>query len=258
MTRKCFFIEQLDDGQELVALTGATAHHLVSVLRVRSGDAVELRDGCGVGWYGEVVAVGHGQVQVRVTARQQLHNESPLQLTLALAFARADRMELVLRQATELGVKRFVAFRSGRSQYALSGPQLAKRQQRWLKIAREAMCQCGRMRLPEINVYSDLAEFISVADSNPREQWRCLKLLAQEREEETTLTSLQGRFGEVDELVAVVGPEGGWTEEEIGQFQSAGFHSIHLGPRVLRLETAAVAFATAAQLLWGDFGRRHG
>lgn len=258
MTRKCVFIEPLDDEQELVVLTGATAHHLQHVLRVRSGETVELRDGSGGGWCAEVVEVGRGSVQVRVTAPQAIPNESPLRLTLALAFARADRMDLVLRQATELGVQRFVAFRAGRSQYSLSGSQLAKRRQRWVKIAREAMCQCGRMKIPEIDIYSDLPEFLADLARSPHEPSRCLKLVAKERHEETTLTSLRGMFEEMDEIVAVIGPEGGWAGDEIGRFDATDFRAVRLGPRVLRLETAAVAFIAAVQLLWGDFGSRIG
>ncbi len=258
MTRKCFYVEQLDEDQESVVLTGATAHHLQSVLRVRCGDSVELRDGCGGGWYGKVLESGRGRVQVRVIDRQQVPNESPLRLTLALALARAERMDLVVRQATELGVQRFVAFRARRSQYSLSGPQSDKRRQRWHKIAREAMCQCGRMKIPRIEIYPDVPEFLSSLAGSPGEPARCLKLLAKETEQQTTLTSLQGMVEEIDEVVAVIGPEGGWTEDEIAQFDAADFRSVHLGPRVLRLETAAVAFAAAAQLLWGDFGSRQG
>lgn len=252
MTRKCFFIEQLDSEQEVVSLVGPTAHHLENVLRVRSGDSVELRDGRGNGWHGVVVAAGQGQVRIRLTGQQRLHNESSLRLTLALAFARAERMELVLRQATELGVQRFVAFRARRSQYTLSGAQKEKRLQRWIKIAREAMCQCGRMRIPEICIHSDLPEFIS----NEAKLWgqnsSCLKLVATEREQQTDLATLRRLFERVDTIVQVIGPEGGWDEHELSQFKTADFQCVHLGPRILRLETAAVAFIAASQLLWGD------
>ena len=88
-----------------------------------------------------------------------------LAVTLALAHARSDRMEWIVRQATELGVQRLVAFRSARSQYGLDGDQAEKRRERWSKIAREALCQCGRIVLPEIVFLPDVASLIESASA---------------------------------------------------------------------------------------------
>jgi len=255
MTRKCFFVDRVDPDDGEIVLTGQTARHVQSVLRLRSGDALELRDGCGNGWTGTIVGKEKDSVRVRLTDRQLLQTESPLQLTLAMAFARTDRMELVIRQATELGIHRFVAYRSKRSQYGLSDAQVEKRRRRWLTIAREAMCQCGRMKIPEIHIVPDLLNFVCKA-ANHGKAGKSLRLLALEGERRSGLADVWQSFPECAEVLAAVGPEGGWAAEEVRELLAADFHAVHLGPRILRLETAAIAFIALTQILWGDFRSR--
>jgi len=251
MTRRCFFIEAVEPDTDCVILTGQTAHHIMSVLRLGKGDPLELRDGRGSGWRGLIVGKEKASIRVQLTDRLPLHNESPLKVTLAMALARSDRMELVVRQATELGVHRFVAYRSKRSQYGLSDVQAGKRSDRWLKIAREAMCQCDRMKVPEIVFVPDLPKF--AADQwEEKKEGKSLRLLASEGERRSTLRDVWRSFPECDEILVVVGPEGGWAEDEVQKFKANDFRTIHLGPRILRLETAAIAFVALVQMLWGD------
>ncbi len=255
MTRHCFFVEQIDPDRQLVVITGAAAHHMQDVLRLPSGAEVELCDGRGNGWMGAVVKNEKGAVHIRLHNSIALCNESSLDLILAMALARSDRMELVLRQATELGAARFVAYPSSRSQYRLSAAQMDKRRERWLKIAREAMCQCGRGKLPEIHIAADFWDFLRWAEANVGQE-QALRLAAMEDERRTSLGDIWRAFPACRQLLAVVGPEGGWSEEEWSAFSRAGFHQVHLGPRILRLETAAIALVTLAQHLWGDMAVR--
>lgn len=255
MTRKCFLVT--DEGPEtaVVALADEVAHHVRKVLRLRPGDRIELRDGRGNGWSAVIKEIKGKGVRVAVGERLGVRNESPLTLTLALAFSRSDRMELVLRQATEMGVQRFVAFPAERSDYHLPGLQIARRKERWLKITREALCQCGRMSLPEITILSDTAELISGAVSWIAAEGKGLKVLAREEADRQSLFSLFERHPACRQMLIVVGPEGGWSRGEAEQFVESGFYPVHLGPRTLRLETAAVALLAMAQLLWGDLGK---
>jgi 16S rRNA (uracil1498-N3)-methyltransferase len=255
MTRKCFLIDDEDSSAAVVALAGEVAHHLHKVLRLQAGDPIELRDGRGQGWAAVIREIKGKEVRVAVGEKLAVLNESPLRLTLALAFSRSDRMELALRQATELGVQRFVAFYAERSDYHLQGPPSERRKQRWQKIIREALCQCGRMKLPEILIVSDVAELIAAAVTWEADEGKGLKVLAREEADRQSLFSLFGMHPTCRQIVAAVGPEGGWSNDEAEQFVEAGFYPVHLGPRTLRLETAAVALLTGAQLLWGDFGK---
>jgi len=254
MTRKCFLIDHPDLGVEVVSLADEAAHHVRNVLRLKPGDSIELRDGQGNGWSAVIKEMKGREVRVGVGEKQVLQNESPLQLTLALAFSRFDRMELALRQATEMGVRRFIAFRAERSDYQLPASHQDRRKERWRKITREALCQCGRMKLPEIAILADTAALVSAAFVWEATEGKGLKILAREDEDRQSLGSLHKVHPVCRQMLVVVGPEGGWSKREGEQFVEAGFHSVHLGPRTLRLETAAVSLLTAVQLLWGDLG----
>jgi 16S rRNA (uracil1498-N3)-methyltransferase len=257
MTRKCFLVDEIDFREELVSLAGDVAHHLRNVLRLRPGDSIELRDGRGNGWSAVIREMKGREVRVAIEKKQRVQNESPLRLTLALAFSRSDRMELVLRQATEMGVDRFIAFRAERSEYHLPGSQRDRRIERWRKITREALCQCGRMSLPEILVLSDTAELISSDSTGKPNDGKTLKILAREEADRQSLLALLEGHPVCRQVLAVVGPEGGWSKREGDQFMEGGFRPVHLGPRTLRLETAAVALLAGVQLLWGDLGPVH-
>lgn len=254
MTRKRFLSASVKTCREYVILRRAEAHHAGTVLRLQRGDAVEAGDGCGRVWRGIVCDVGGDEVRIQLIEEIRVENESPVDTTLALSFARADRMELALRQATELGVGRFVAFRAIRSQYGVTGEQARKRLERWQRIADQALCQCGRTVAPRITILENTKEFVENVRRWEAKDGLSLKMVAYEGPGCGSLRSLRGSFPVCRQAVAAVGPEGGWEQSEVDQFVEAGFHPVHLGPRILRLETAATAFLTSIQLLWGDLG----
>ena len=292
MTRKCFFVQPASLADEQVTLSREVSRQLQSVLRMGPGDSIELRDGAGGGWLAEIGGSEKGGFTVRLVRPLDLSGTEPaIELTLGIALSRSEKMDLVVRQATELGVSRIVAFRAKRSQYGLSGRQAEARVERWVKIAREALCQCGRSKIPEVALLSGTAEFLISTLDGPAddsaigvppavggpdtrypgakrksqsrrgesaptkdESGGLLKLFAWEEELEQTLISLKHSFPECGKIIAVIGPEGGWDATEADGFIASGFHPVRLGPRVLRLETAAAVLTSAIQLLWGDFG----
>jgi 16S rRNA (uracil1498-N3)-methyltransferase len=252
MTRKCFYLEHIAQTAETVTLNEETSRQIETVLRLRPGEPIEIRDGLGNGWRGIIEEIKGKAVKVRLVNRQDLSTESPLDLTLALAFSKLDRMDLVLRQATELGVTRFVIFRAARSQYGLSGSQAEKRLERWFKILREALCQCGRATIPRVQILSGLEELLAYGASKRLDDDGALIIAGLEEGADTGLLPLWRSHPEKRSIMAIVGPEGGWTGAEAELFRSEGIHPVHLGPRILRLETAATALVTSIQLLWGD------
>lgn len=255
MSRRCFFA-QIEPGTDSVDLSPEDSHHLQHVLRLRSGEAIELRDGHGNAWTGEIASLGKRRASVRVLGRLDLSGCEPaLNIILALGLARSDTMDLVIRQATEMGVFRLAVFRADRSQYGLTGKNAEKKLDRWLKIAGEAMCQCGRTRIPQISVFEDLDRFLEAFSSGVEElQGTFLKIVSREGEKDSSLDLLRRSRGHCENVIAAVGPEGGWDGSEIQKFMNADYHPVHLGPRILRFETAAVALVSLVQLLWGDFG----
>jgi 16S rRNA (uracil1498-N3)-methyltransferase len=254
MTRRCFFVQRIDSDACLVDLSPQASHHLENVLRLKAGEGIEIRDGLGNAWSGEIAEIKKGRVAVRLLGKQDRSVfESPIEITLALGLARSDIMDLVVRQATELGIYRVAAFRAVRSQYGLAGKQAQKKIERWSKIAREAMCQCGRTRMPAIAVFDNLEEFLlSLCKKDVGGE--ILKIFALERKSNLGLRLVHESTPRCAEILTAIGPEGGWDDSEISSLMNAGFESIHLGPRILRYETAAIALVSSIQLFWGDLG----
>lgn len=254
MTRKRFWVERIESGQEEVILAGQTARHAASVLRMSVGDRLEIVDGSGREWLARIESLGKSGVCVRLLTERLASGESPLELTLGLAFSRSEKMDQVVRQATELGVSRMVAFRARRSQYGLERASRGRKRERWEKIIREALCQCRRQKEPECVMLADVEALLGQADRWAPPGADSLRILAAEDGGRKSLMDLQRGSPFCMSFLTVIGPEGGWTEDEARCFERAGFLSTTLGPRILRLETAAVALVASIQLLWGDLG----
>ncbi len=252
MTHKSLLHDKPIADEDEIVVRGSAAHHLATVLRVKRGEQIEVRDGFGSAWMGEVIGRSRDGISVRKLRHQGRSNESPLSLTLALAYGRSDRMELVLRQATELGVVRVVPFRAARSQYGLRDEQLEQRILRWCRISGEALRQSGRTNLPIIEPLPDVESLLAKIPEWGCMGADCLRILAWEEERQQGLLSLWREYPHSTKVVVVIGPEGGFSRAEAGLFSAAGFFSVSLGPRTLRLETAATALLTVCQLLWGD------
>jgi 16S rRNA (uracil1498-N3)-methyltransferase len=210
------------------------------VKRLRVGEVVALFDGAGRSWLAEVENAGRRRVSVRVTeALRPDDAESPLDLTLAVAVLKSDRLDWLVEKATEIGVTAIQPFVS---RFSLARPSPG-RQQRWRQIALGAAKQCGRSRLPRIEPAADWSRLLA-GDA--------FRLLLSERAAETDFARLRERFPDPQPTTLIVGPEGGFTGEEIEAARAAGCLTVALGSRVLRAETAAIAAVTLCQHHWGD------
>ena len=255
MTRRCFFAPEVSAGEGSFELAAPLSRQLESVLRAKAGDSIELLDGRGTAWECLITGIRRGTVTVSVVGRLDRHACEPaLPVTLCMGMARPDTMDLIVRQATETGVSRLCLFRAARSQYGLSGNPAEKKKERWSRIASEAVCQCGRSIPPEILLFEDLADFLTSFEDDPAGE--DLKIFALEREPGVGLQSLFARRARstIGRIAAALGPEGGWEKSESSALAGAGFEPVSLGPRTLRMETAAVALISFIQLLWGDMG----
>jgi len=236
--RPRFFVtaDRLRAGQ--VTLSPSEARH-VRVRRLVVGDPVALFDGEGHSCDGVITAIARGEMTVAVTERlPDLAAESPLTLTLAVAMLKADRMDWVIEKATELGATHIVPFTS---RYSLARPS-SNRRRRWQDIARSAAKQSGRSRVPGLH---EPTTFDLVVERPADERlvfW----------EAQAGQGALDGGTPHPSTVLAVVGPEGGFTREEAAAAVRAGCRLVSLGPRILRAETAAVAAVALCQHVWGD------
>lgn len=221
------------------ALPETAAHYIGRVLRLSNGSAVQLFDGSGQEYLGELVEVG--KKQVRVELRQQLTGqpESPLRIHLGQGLSRGERMDWAIQKATELGVAQITPLISERCEVRLNDERADKRLAHWRQIAISACEQCGRSVVPTIHSPQPLGDWLPVEAE--------LKLVLH------PVAAPLASHARPRTLAFLIGPEGGLSEHEVEQAQQAGFQAARLGPRVLRTETAPVVALSVAQQLWGDF-----
>jgi 16S rRNA (uracil1498-N3)-methyltransferase len=224
-------------------LAGPEAHHLIHVMRAKPGTRVILFDGSGAEFSARVHRVGRAEVELAVLDREEVNRELPINLTLGVALPKGDRQRWLVEKAVELGVARIVPLRSARS---VAQP-VEQALDRLRRTVIEASKQCGRNRLLEIARPRAWDDF--VADTA---QVLC-RLLAQPqdhaheagapRPSPGSLAQASERHPsdrELSEVLLAVGPEGGFTAEEVSLATTAGWKMVNLGRRILRVETAAI------------------
>lgn len=221
-------------------LPEAQAHYLSRVLRLNVGAGVQLFDGSGLEYQGELTEVGKKQVRVQLSQCLPGQPDSSLNIHLGQGLSRGERMDWAIQKATELGVNAITPIVSERCEVRLSDERADKRLAHWRQIAISACEQCGRSSVPVIHPPQTLNEWLHSTEAD-------LKLVLHPVAE--PLASHQ----QPQSLAFLIGPEGGLNDAEVTQAQGAGFHSARLGPRVLRTETAPVVALALAQQLWGDF-----
>lgn len=247
----------------IVELARETGAHLAKVLRARRGDELVLFNGDGREFSGSIDAVRGSQVSASIGASRQIDRESPCSLTLVQCVPRGDRMDFIVQKATELGAARIVPVMSQRSVVRLDSTQAASKQAHWRAVAVSACEQCGRNRLPTVEAPQPLLNYLGalappqlVAGEAAAAVGRYLRLVL---EPEADAGHQNGKqpvdieaLGAVAGAEIAIGPEGGFTPEELEAFQLAGFSRAALGPRILRTETAAIAAIVMLQARFGD------
>lgn len=219
--------------------------HIRKVLRIRPGDEVILFDGEGEERLATLVSATPTEIFFRLSSNPAPSpSESPLRIILGLGLLKAAKFDWVLQKATELGVFEIRPFYSQRVVAHLRAEILPSRQARWQRISAEAAKQSRRAQIPRVYPPISFAEILSL------DAGKALKILLWEGEKAKTLAGL---FQEDWKTVfMLIGPEGGFAAQEAELAQTAGFHPIRLGPRILRAETAALAMVALVQFLAGD------
>ena len=226
-----------------VELPEQAANHLARVLRLGIGDPCVLFNGDGFDYPARLVEVGKRVVRASLGDAIAISNESPLQLILLQGVARGEKMDLILQKATELGVASVQPLYSQRSEVRLDAARAEKRLAHWRAVVVSACEQCGRARVPHVAVPLPLSQSLAAL---PRGGLRLFL------DPDATASLSQLRPDPSQPIGIAVGPEGGWSPQDIDQLRAAGFNGVRLGPRVLRTETAGLAAITALQVLHGD------
>jgi len=243
-----FFIDKTQIREDRLILEGTDVRHMRTVLRLGPGDEVSLFDGQGWQYRARITGSTPRAITLLLLDQYPAISESDLKITMGQGFLKARKMDRMVRQLTELGASRFIPFMAERSvPRPRPGPR-AERRRRWETIAREALKQCGRSQAPDIGQVVSFQEVISAREAYD------LKIIFHNTETSSRSALSFGALKKVRKVLALIGPEGGFTEKEVSSALDSGFVPISLGPRTLKADTAAMAACAILQHVLGDLG----
>lgn len=233
--------QPLREGDE-IALPEDAFRHLVQVLRMQAGASFIVFNGEGGEFQARLTQVEKKRATARIGVHLPADRESPLDLTLAQCVSKGDRMDYTIQKAVELGVTRIQPLMSSRSVVRMDAERWDKKLEHWRGIIASACEQSGRTRLPPLGPVMALDRWLEAGDGGLR--------LTLDPVATTALRSIPLPSAPVTLLV---GPEGGLSDAELAAAYGAGYTGVHMGPRILRTETAGLAALAAIQSLWGDW-----
>lgn len=247
MSTRRFMISSRTVRDGYASFDGEIYNHMVRVLRLVTGDSVQLADEKGNVYCGVINQVAKEWVAVKISstrAASDVDCASP-QITICQALPKGDKVDLILQKGTELGAHDFLLFGGRRSVARIRDDQQDGKLERWNRITSEAARQCGRIDAPAVSWRPSAVE---AANDSERE----LRLILWEGERERTLRdALTSQVKPVSVAVAI-GPEGGFDPLEVRHFSQHGFQPVSLGSRILRTETASIAILAIMQYVWGE------
>ena len=243
MNHRRFFLSQPPEGNE-ATLSGEEAHHLIHVLRAKAGESIELINGSGAVWRGEIAEVRHDSVEIaNLTLLPQ--DQAPLpNIILIQSLCKTEKLEWIFQKTTELGVAEIFLLNASRSVLRIPRDKTQNKLERWSKIILAAAKQSRRRTIPRLHAPADCMEICQSLQAD-------LKLILSEDEKEVSLKQrlTRARCGSV---AFSIGPEGGWTPQEQETFGRHHFESVTLGSNILRAETAAIVVAAILRYELGN------
>ena len=229
-----FFLKKNSIKQDRAIITGSEARHVARVLRREVGDTLYLLDEDGWEYQAIITAKTSQRVEVRLLAKYPPQKPSPNKIILGQAVPKTHKMDFIVQKATELGVSSVIPFISSRTGPRLPDERLQKKWHRWQTIAREATKQCGRKDVPTVERMVTFEELINKRYDN------VLKIILWEDEKNRRLKEVLQNSRKWQNIVLLVGPEGGFTAEEVAGARERGFVSVSLGRCILRTETVGL------------------
>lgn len=233
--------------EDVIHLPEDASHHIRNVLRMKTGDALILFNNQSNSEYSaNIQNITKKSVSVKIGTCENSHRESPLKTHLLQGLTKNDAMDFSLQKATELGVSEITPIICEHSQFSFKGIKLEKKMLHWQRIIINAAQQCWRYRLPKLNTP------ISAEQSWALNKTADRNLILNTTESENRINLFENN-SETQSVNIWIGPEGGFSNQESELAQSHNIESLHIGPRILKSETATTVGLTLIQYAWGDF-----
>lgn len=233
-----FFVDPANIRNEEVLLEGDDFKHLKLVLRLRPQDTIHVFDGSGTEYVATISSINESNALAKIQSLYKSDTEPKVRVTLFQGVPKGDKMDLIIQKTTELGVYRIVPVITDRTVVKINEKDKAKKTTRWSKIAKEAAKQCQRAYVPEIFQpvnFGEISEYIRGFDAS---------VLLYENESKKCLKEVLKCYtiNKIEDISIIVGPEGGFTDQEIESYRKwGGYDTAGLGRRILRTETASIA-----------------
>lgn len=245
-----FFINRGSLDGEVVRITGSDYNHISRSLRLNTGEEIIVSTGDGWEYLVRISAFGSGAMEGRIVEKKENHSEPPVSITLAQAIPKKNKLDLIIEKSTELGIKRIIPLITGRTIVRVREEREGKKLVRWQRMAEEAAKQSQRGMIP---IISDIAKLEDLAASTGEFD---LTLLAWVGEKQNNLRKVRTNadLAKVSNILMIIGPEGGFSQNEVEFVRNLGGIPISLGPRVLRTETAALTLLALLLYEFGDLG----
>lgn len=247
-----YFIPEQDWNEDNVIVKGQDAHHLARVMRKNIGDHIICNHTKGKAAICEIDKIEKEVVQLHVVEWLEENVELPISVTIAQGLPKGDKLELVLQKGTELGASAFIPFQSKRSVVNWDKRKSEKKIQRFKKIVKEASEQCHRNQIPDVFHPMSMKQLIEESKSAD------VKIYAYEEEARLekfqSFSTIVKKLKKGQNMLVVIGPEGGFAREEAELFNKNGFIPVRLGPRILRTETAALYALASVSYQFEELG----
>jgi len=249
-----YFVPPEQLRADTVFLEGDDAHHLQRVMRAEVGDQFICSNGLDREVQARITELAKGVVTAQIVKELPMNAEPAVQVWVAQSLPKGDKMELVIQKGTEIGAARFLPFLSERTVVQYDARKEARRTERWQKIAKEAAEQAHRNCVPQVEAVLAWKELLQLAGEVDA-AWICYeKEDGQQLRPAIRQALAAGKLEPGRRVLLAVGPEGGFTPQEIAAAEAAGFASVSLGARILRTETAAMVGLTCLFYETGEMG----
>jgi len=240
-----FFIAPSQVSGSRISISDEDVRHIAAVLRMKIGDALLLCDGQGAEYQVTIAEISKTEIKTEIVSQSSREITAP-RITLGQGLPKSDKMDWIVQKATELGVTNIVPLVTERTIVKIRDEE--KRISRWQKICREAAMQSNRPDIPQVEQVRSFRDFILSLDPGPTPltpgssapEFRALKLIPWEEASAPIKDVLKQHAG-AEHIIVLIGPEGGFSSNEASMAREKGFHSVSLGPNILRTETAAIA-----------------